>query len=702
MTIPATTTSAVAPPETRIVTGVCPHDCPDSCGWVVTVEDRGGGPVPVQLRGNPSHPYSKGELCPKVNRFLDRVLSSDRILTPLRRTGPKGSGEFEPVSWDYALQEIGQRWQTILATDGANAIMPFSSAGNQGSLALEFSDRLFSALGTSRQVGSVCGLTAGAGVALTYGSGEADDPTELRFAKVILLWGTNTRLTNRHLWPYVEQARANGATVVVIDPIRTMTADSADVFLQPLPGTDVALILAMMHVLIRDAHIDREYIAAHTTGYEELAAHVTQWSPARAAGVCGLSVDEIEFLAKLYATGGPAFIRTLIGAEHAAHGAQFFRTLAMLPVLIGAWKHRGGGFARSVGTYAGAALSSLARAELSNGSHRRSLSQNHIGRWLTDPNLDPPVRSLLVYGANPLVTIPNRELIRQGLLREDLFTIVHEQFMTDTARYADIVLPATTQIEAIDVMGSWGSPHITYNNAAISPMGESVSNSELFRRLASAMEMHDPLLHESDEALCEQLFANVGPRLRGVTLDDLRNQDTIRIDLEPQRYAHGGFATKDGKVALASDAVGALGLGRLPDWQAADEGIHGEENLAERFPFVVLTPKTHTRFLNSSYSHLRGHGDREGGPFVELCADDASLLGVVDGVIVRVHNDRGAINVPVRVSKRVRPGVVAVPFGWGAAGHGEEASVNSLTNDELVDHGGSVAYNDTRVAITLR
>ncbi len=657
--------------------------------------------MPVRMRGNPDHPYSKGELCPKVNRFLDRVLSPDRILTPLRRVGVKGSGDFEPISWDEALTEIGQRWTDVIDTHGATSIMPFSSAGNQGWLALEFSDRLFSALGASRQVGSVCGATAGSGVALTYGSGEADDPTELRFAKVIILWGTNTRLTNRHLWPYVEEARANGATVVVIDPIRTMTAESADIFLQPLPGTDVALMLAMMHILVRDDLVDHDYLRAHTTGYDELATHVADWNPTRASEICGLTIDEIELLTALYATGGPAFIRTLIGAEHATHGAQFFRTLSMLPVLIGAWKHRGGGFARSVGTYVNTALGSLGRPELTGVDRRRPLSQNHIGQWLTDATLDPPVKALLVYGANPLVTIPHRELIRKGLEREDLFTVVHEQFMTDTAQYADIVLPATTQIEAIDIMGSWGSPHVTWNNAAIEPMGESVSNTELCRRLAKAVGLTDPLLFESDEELCEQVFAKVGPRLAGVTLDQLRTEGTVRLDLEPQRYAHGGFATSDGRVALASDVIAQVGLGRVPEWLAAAEGVHGDPQLAKRFPFVVLTPKTHTRFLNSSYTQLPGHGDREGGPFVELSADDAADLEAVDGTMVRVHNERGSVDVPVRISNRVRSGVVAIPFGWGSQGHGQPASANSLTNDTLVDYGGSVAYNDTRAAITV-
>jgi anaerobic selenocysteine-containing dehydrogenase len=688
---------AVPSPATRTVTGVCPHDCPDACGWVVTVEDHPSGPVPIKLRGNPEHPYSQGELCPKVNRFLDRVLSPDRILHPLRRTGPKGTGAFEQISWHEALSEIATKWQHIIETQGPAALASFGSAGNQGSLSIEFPNRLLAALGTSEQVGSVCGATAHA-VQLTYGTAETDDPTEIRFAKVILLWGTNTKLTNRHLWPFIEEAKANGAKVIVLDPVRTMTAEAADQFIQPLPGTDVALMLSMMHVLIRDNHIDHEYVGTHTTGFDELAAHVSAWTPAKAAEICGITVEEIEQLALVYATGGPAFIRTMIGPEHSEHGATFFRTLAMLPLLIGAWKHRGGGISRSVGTYA-KNLSSLERPELQDGKERRPLQMVELGKWLNDESLAPQVASIIVWGANPLVTIPDTEAIKRGFLREDLFTVVHEQFLTDTAMYADIILPATTQVEQIEVNPSWGSPHINYNNPAIDPMGESVSNTELFRRLATALGLTDTRLHTSDAELVDELFASPGPRLAGVTADHLRAEGTIRIDVEPQRFQHGGFGTASGKAKFASSALEAAGMGRLPSWIAPHEGAHGDRNAAERFPFMVLTPKTHTRFLNSSYSQLPGHRDREGGPYIKLCAADAEALGVVEGDNATAYNDRGTVTAPVRITNRVRPGLVIVPFAWSAADHPYGGVANSLTNPTLTNWGGGVAYNDTRVAI---
>jgi anaerobic selenocysteine-containing dehydrogenase len=408
--------------------------------------------------------------------------------------------------------------------------------------------------------------------------------------------------------------------------------------------------------------------------------------------VCGLTVEEITSLASLYATNGPAFIRTLIGAEHSEQGATFFRAASMLPVLIGAWKQRGGGFARSVGVYGGGAINGLDIAELAPTTPRRGLQANHIGRWLADPA--EGVHALMVYGANPVITIPNADLIRKGLGREDLFTVVHDMFITDTARFADIVLPATTQIEADDVMVSWGSPHLTYNNAAIPPLGESVSNSELFRRLAGAMGLTHSALHESDESLMQTLFAG-----RDITLEQLRDEGTVEVPIGPQRYQDGGFGTTDGKVHFASTKLAERGLGRLPDWEPAVEGVGSSDAMMKRFPFVLATPKVHTRFLNSSYSNLPGHGDREGGPYVELCAADAALLGLVDGDVASVTNDRASLTVPVKITQRLRPGLVAIPFGWHDAHHGGSGA-NALTSDTLVNYGGGVAYNDTRVQVS--
>jgi anaerobic selenocysteine-containing dehydrogenase len=676
----------------RIVLGTCHHDCPDTCGWQVTVEDG----VATKLRGNPDHPYSRGELCPKVNRFLDRVYSPERILTPLVRVGAKGDGHFEPASWDDALALVATRLHEIVERYGGEAILPWWDAGTQGLLQMSSLDRRFFArLGSSRLTGSLCGATAGFGVAATNGTPRAADPTDVRFSRLILLWGTNTKLTNRHLWPFIEEARAAGATVVVIDPLRTVTAEAADWFVQPRPGTDVALMLAMMHVLVRDDLVDREYVDAYTTGYEELAEHVAGWPPERAAEVCGLEADEIERLARAYGSTRPALLRTLIGAEHHEHGAMFFRALACLPALTGAWRDRGGGLARSVGSWSDVNVddSVFDAPHLAGGRARRAISMNHLGRALTAIN-DPPVKALFVWNGNPAVTVPNAALTRQGLQRDDLCCVVSEQFMTDTARYADVVFPACTQVEQLDVVTSWGHLYIGWNEPAIAPLGESVPNTELWRRLSRAMGFTEPELYESDDSL-------LSSALKGMDVEELRERGVLRLslpeDLRP--YATGGFPTASGRIELSSEALARAGHPALPTYTPAREALDGDPELLARYPLALLTPKHHTRFLNSSYSHLPKHGPLEGGPFLELDETDASARGIVDGDTVRVWNDRGALTLTARLTKRLRPGVVAVPFGWWSVQHGGEGTANSLTSDTLTDWGGGVAYGDTLVEV---
>jgi anaerobic selenocysteine-containing dehydrogenase len=678
--------------DTHVVHGTCHHDCPDSCGWHVTVRDG----VAVQLRGNPEHPYSAGELCPKVNRFLDRVYSPERLTTPLRRVGAKGDGQFEPITWDVALAEIAARFGAVIAEHGPGAILPFLSAGNQGTLAMAFGERFWNRLGAISTSGALCGAVAGAGTVSTNGTGKALDPSEMRHSKLIILWGTNTRLTNRHLWPVIEAARADGARVVVIDPIRTITADSADWFLQPLPGTDVALMLAMMHVLIRDGLTDDEWVDEHTVGFDQLAAHVKDWTPDRAADICGLDAADIETLATMYGTIRPAAIRTLIGAEHHEHGAMFFRALTCLPALVGAWNDRGGGYARSIGAWSTALIDNVALTQpsLANGV-RRSLPMVRLAEQLTETTPGQSIHALFVSGSNPMVVVPNAELVRQGLQRDDLFTVVHEQFLTDTARYADIVLPATTQIESVDTVHSWGHLYLGWNEPAITPVGESLSNSALYRRLAAAMDYTEPELFEDDITVLRAAHPDVD-------VDLLRKEGFVRAPYpdDGRPFGDGVFPTASGRVELFSDGLAASGQPGLPTFVAARESAAGDAELAARFPFALLTPKQHTRFINSSYSHLPKHGPLEGAPYVELVAADAERLGLLDGDVARVWNDRGSLQLTVKVTDRLRPGVVAIPWGWWNSQHSDGRGANALTNDSLTDWGGGVAYSDTLVAIS--
>lgn len=696
------------PAAHRLVHGACHHDCPDSCGWTVTVDDAGASPVALKLRGNPDHPFSQGELCPKVNRFLDRVHSPDRILHPLRRRGPKGSADFEPISWDEALDEIAQRLHDVIDMHGGEAVLPYSDAGNQSLLSMFGSgSRFFHHLGATQLLRAICGPTVGAGMSMTNGSGASLEATEMVHSRLIVLWGTNTRLTNRHLWPTIETARAAGARIVVIDPIRTLTAEAVDEsrgdrFIQPLPGTDVAMMLALMHVIIRDGLTDDEWIAAHTTGFDELRAAVAEWDPERAAGVCGLDSDVIETLAVDIATTRPTALRTLIGAEHHENGAMFFRTLACLPALTGAWRDRGGGLSRSVGywTERQIDLAALVRPDLmptdDDGRLPRTVNMSRLGSALTA--LDPPIHAMIVWNCNPLVTTPNVELIRRGLMRDDLFTVVHEQFMTDTARYADMVLPATTQLEADDVVFPWGHLWVSYNAAAIEPLGEACNNTELFRRIAAAMHLDEPALFDDDETLMRDALPTID-------LDELRRERWLRAPYPDDGRPYGDpdgttpFSTASGRVEFASERLEAMGQPRVPTFVPPREGVGADEDVRRRLPFQLLTPKQHTRFLNSGYAQLPRHGPLEGGPFVELCPTDAARIGVDEGDLALVANDRGRVEVAVRISERLRPGVAAIPFGWWGADHGDEHVANSLTNDTLTEWGGGVAFSDTLVSV---
>ena len=680
----------------EVVSGSCHHDCPDTCGWHVTVDRSGPTPVALQMRGNPDHPYSKGELCPKVNKFLDRVYSDERVLHPLRRVGAKGEGRFEPITWEAALAEIASRFHEIVDRDGAEAIMPYSDAGNQSLLAMGFPERFWNRLGATRVVRGICGPTVGAGVKMTNGTTKCLDPLEIRHSKLIILWGTNTKLTNRHLWPTIEAARADGAQVVVIDPIRTMTADDADWFIQPRPGTDITLMLAVMHVLIRDDLTDRQWVHDHTLGFDELAAHVTEWTPERAAATCGVEAAEIERLAAIYGTIRPAVIRTLVGAEHHENGAMFFRTLACLPALVGAWQDRGGGLARSVGVWSGSVVDHnvLEGRDLLADRRPRWVNMSRLAEILTETT-NPPIRGLLVWNCNPLMITPNVEKIRAGVMRDDLFMVVHEQFITDTARYADIVLPATTQIEATDVVPPWGHLWLSWNEAAIEPCGESVSNSELFRRLAKAMGYTEAELFDDDLTV-------IRASLPGIDVDALQRVGYVRVPYpdDGRPFGDGVFPTASGRVEFVSEALVAMGQPSLPTFVAPVEGPGTV--LAERYPLQLMTPKHHTRFLNGSYSHLPGHGGRESGPFLELCAADAASRGIVDGQCVRVFNDRGSLEVPARVSDRLRPGLVSIPWGWWSRHHPDGMVANSLTNDTLTEWGGGVAFYDTLVEVAAQ
>ena len=651
-----------------VVQGGCAHDCPDTCAWQVTVEDGRA----TKLAGDAQHPYTRGALCAKVNRYLDRVYAPDRVLHPLRRTGRKGEGAFEPVSWADALAAIAERLQAIAAEHGGEAILPYSYAGNMGLVQYRGMDRRFFArLGASRLERTICGDTANAGVASVLGGTTGMQPEEIEQSRLIVLWGTNTVVTNVHLWPLVRRARDAGATVVVVDPVRTRTAAEADRWIRPRPGRDAALVLGLIHVLVRDGLEDRAYLEEHARGWPQLREQALAWSPERAAEASGVPVDDIEWLARALAGTRPACIRTLVGAEKHLTGGATFAGLASLPAILGAWREPGGGLLHWTRDVHEATFGARApRVARNPAGPARKISMIQVGRALNDPALAPPVKALFVYNANPAAIAPNAGLVRRGLEREDLFTVVSDLFITDTARYADYVLPATSFIEQTDLLFPWGHSYAVLNRPAIAPQGESVSNGELFRRLAQAMGFTEPEFGESDEAM-------VRAAVPDALWPDLAERGWRRLETPAApRFAKGGFPTEDGRCRL---------------W----DGVWSPPPPDGTEPLTMVSAKYGLHFLNSSYSGLDRHARAEGEPHVTLAAADAAARGIAAGDRVRVHNARGSLELRARVGDDVREGVVAVPHGyWG------DRCANLLTRDELADLGGGSSVYSTQVEVT--
>lgn len=687
-----------------MVRGACHHDCPDTCAWEVTVRDG----VAVHLRGDPTQPFTDGQLCPKVNPYLERVYHPDRLLRPLRRVGPKGEGRFEPIAWNDAIGEIAERLSAAISRYGSETVLPYSLDGTQGLVQKGvMADRFFAALGASRLNRHICGVTAWLGASDVLGTPLGIDPTEIEFARTIVLWGTNTLLTNRHLWPYIESARANGASVIVVDPVQTMTAARADQHVQPRPGTDVALVLALIAELDRLGTIDEDYVTATTAGWPELRADAHAMTLAEAERITGVGADTIRGLAARIAGDPPVALRVLVGMEHREHGRDLHRAVASLAAVTGAARHRGGGLIRSTQVYFDTALADLAPPA----GPQRVINMSSLGEVLSrtvgDPPAPdsarrqkcepsdaasgaidgPPVTALVVYGCNPAAIAPDQNRVITGLERDDLFTVVIEQFMTDTARYADIVLPTTTQIEQLDLMNAWGHLYVSLNLPAIEPVGECLPNTEIFRRLAVALNLDAPGLADSDEQMARDLLASGHPWLEGITYERLERDGWARLAVPPAWSA------------LSHREV-PLQLGSLR-YRVAVESPSGDSALAERYPLALMSLKQHQRFLNSHYGGFEHHLPEPSHPQLEISSGDAEERGIADGDEVRVFNDRGDLTLRATISERLQPGLVAVPFGWWA-GTPDARTVNALTNPRLGDPDpvvGSPAFHDTLVEV---
>jgi anaerobic selenocysteine-containing dehydrogenase len=670
-----------------VVKGGCAHDCPDTCAWEVGVEDGRA----VHLQGAREHPYTNGALCAKVNHYLDRVYDKARVLHPLRRTGAKGEGRFETVSWEEALRDIAGRLASVAERWGGEAVLPYSYAGNMGMVQGGSLDRRFFArLGASRLARTICGETANAGVQQVLGTSAGRMPEDVADSRLIVLWGTNTLVTNLHLWPYVRRARSQGARLVVIDPLRTRTAAEADWHVQPLPGSDAALALGLMHVIVAEGLQDQDYLDRYCEGWPELRARLDDYPPARAAELCGLEADEVIRLAVAYATERPAMLRTLVGPEKHPGGGTAFRAIACLPAVTGAWRDRAGGLLHWTSALFGQALGGR---ELRGPQARtRTINMVQVGRALAEGALDPPVQALFVYDANPASIAPNSSLVRRGLARDDLFCVVHDLFVTDTARYADYVLPATSFVEHLDLLLSWGHSYVTLNQPAIAPCGQALCNTELFRRLAAAMGWgSEPAFAPSDEDLVRQALATGHPYLRDVTYERLQAEGWAPLALEDRgvAFAEGGFPTASGRCRLAQPELADQGLDPAPGF--------APRAIDPRHPLVLVSSKQALHFLNSSYSMLPRHAGREGGPAVALDPVDAAARGIADGDRVRVASELGALELPAHVADAVRPGVVAVPHGYWHSLSG--AAANDLTSDGLADLGGGGDFYGTRVEV---
>ena len=669
------------------VRGACPHDCPDTCALLTTVENGRA----VRVQGNPAHRHTDGVLCAKVSKYAERTHHPERILTPLMRTGPKGSGQFTPVSWDEALAGIAARLGEIAARD-PQAILPYSYAGTMGLVQGESMDRrFFHRLGASQLARTICATAGGEGLVHTLGGKVGMRVEFFAESRLIVIWGSNSIGSNLHFWRYAQQAKRAGARLVCIDPRRTETADKCHEHLQLLPGTDAALALALMHELIVHDWLDHDYIARYTQGWEALRARALQWPPERAAAVCGLPVAQIRQLAQDWGTTQPAAIRLNYGVQRAHGGANAVRAVACLPALTGAWRHRAGGLLLSSSGAFPVQRAALQRPDLLAGRTPRTINMVTIGDDLlrpASPTFGPKIEALVVYNSNPVAVAPDSAKVVQGFAREDLFTVVLEHFQTDTADWADYILPATTQLEHWDVHLAYGHTDVLLNRPAIAPQGQARSNAQIFRDLARHMGFTEPCFEDSDEQLCRQAYGEA------VDFERLLAQGFVTLPGPEAPFAQGGFPTPSGRCEFHSPRLAARGLDPLPDYVPN----HEAPGQSPQYPLAMISPPARN-FLNSSFVNVQSLRDIEGRPLLEIHPQDAAARGIADGSVVRVFNDRGSHACHAVVCERARPGVVnGLGIWWRKLGL-DGTNVNQLTSQALTDLGEGPTFYDCAVQV---
>lgn len=708
----------------RTVRGACPHDCPDTCATVATVRE---GRV-VSFAAEPAHPYTNGWLCAKVRPYLELVYHPDRLRYPLRHVGPKGAGSWQRIGWDEAIAEIAARWRDIIAADGAAAILPYSYSGTLGLVQLAVCNRrLWNRMGASGLQRSICGAAAEAAVTATLGARRAPDPADLAHSQLIIVWGHNPASTAPHVMPLLRQAQRNGAHVVVIDPRRTLTARSADEHIQPRPATDAALALGLMHVLFADGLHHEEWLRANTVGWEVLRERAAEYPPERVAAITGVPADTIVSLARRYGTTTPAMLKFADGVQRHGNGGQTARALCCLPAVVGQIGVRGGGLFYSTSDEAPWDAAAVGHAhEAQCPPTPRTVNMNRLGAALAGEAADPPIRSLFVFCANPVASSPNAGLITQGLEREDLFTVVHDLFLTDTARYADIVLPATSQLEQVDLHKPYGQRTLQYNQPAIAPLGEARGNWDVMRLLAEAMGYDDLWLQQDATAVIAEVLEATrarSPLLQDVTLERLQREGTVPLLFDDDNsvpFADLRFPTPSGKVELSCAAMAAQGLDPLPDYTPPAEFARmpspraplpsaeqpsppaplptAGEGSEEEARLVLISGTSH-HFVSSSLANLPSLRRKEGTPRVELNPADAASRGIADGDDVMVENERGWCRLRAVVTEDVAVGVAVAPKGHWPRHSPDGRNINWTTSDALGDLAGQSTFHSNLVMI---
>jgi anaerobic selenocysteine-containing dehydrogenase len=676
-----------AQPAQQQIRGACPHDCPDTCALLTTVQDG----IAVRVQGNPDHAPTAGVLCNKVSHYTERTYHPERVLQPLRRVGPKGSGRFEPVDWDTALDAIATRLSAIAARD-PQGILPYSYCGTMGLVQGEsMAMRFFHRLGATLLDRTICSSAGGEALVQTLGGKVGMKVEFFAEAKLILVWGSNSITSNLHFWRLAQEAKRNGAKLVCIDPRRSETAEKCHEHVQLLPGTDAALALALMHELIVNDWLDHDYIAQYTLGWEALRERALRWTPERAAAVCGIPAQQIRDLARDYGTTKPAAIRLNYGMQRVRGGGNAVRAVTCLPALTGAWRHRAGGVLLSSSGFYPTDRAALQRPDLLAGRMPRTINMVTIGDDLLRPaseSFGPAVEAVVVYNSNPVAVAPESGKVVRGFAREDLFTVVLEHFRTDTADYADYILAATTQLEHWDIHTAYGHTDVLLNRPAIAPLGQARTNTQVFRDLAARMGFTEPCFRDDDETLCRTAF---GDR---VDFGQLLQGGFVSIPVADAPFAQGGFPTPSGRCEFFSQRLARQGLDGLPDHVPNYEAAGS----SKRYPLAMISPPARN-FLNSTFVNVQSLREVEGEPILELHADDAAARGIRDRQVVRVFNDRGEYLCKARISPRARPGVVNGLGVWwrklGLAG----TNVNELTSQRLTDIGRAPVFYDCLVDV---